>query len=783
MAMKHQPQSPPTDNSQPSFLNSKFPVFIPESSALRLSGAAFDNHVQDILKCAADAHSNTRSPDVVPEKTAPSEPANKSMAPLDPYAVEHSFRKVQLSDPEISASSTMDNKMLTENADVAFRSSTSSLVDLFQELEEVISGPRLQELLEAAWSEDGLVTLKIIWNSRSIHLGKSSRTTFYRCCGWLAQNHPRTLLINLEWLTRPLIPKKATEKKTAEDNEDDMVVVERDFLEINDVTKHDVKNGVAHGYWKDLLNLLALAANDELGVLGDPSTVLNIKDETKKHKRDWALAKQRRDLRKLSRHEVAVAKLNDSPFYRALHLSVARLFADQLKVDKELFKSGKKKDLTRISLAAKWAPSLKGFHDQHTFIASSIAEILYPHNEICPEVPKDDRILYLKHAREAYRRLTLSPLRKALEVVEREITANTFENIKYDRVPSIAMNNYTPLFAKKDFERFDKYIDNVAQGKARISGATLLPSTLISMARQQRNSPSTRKNPKPKDLVEDKIKAIAARSIDGQWKTLVKRIRDSGTVQSSIAVCDVSGSMTGPVFKDGTSPIDSAIGLSLLLAEVTQPPFGGRFITFSACPKMQLVGGETDTRSLAEKVQSMEGSTWHMNTNFVAVFEELLLPMAIENKLSQEDMVKQIFVFSDMQFDQSQHGTTQWSSSYERIQEQFKNAGYEMPKLIFWNLAGGRAGYGEGSAGDPVAPKPVTADEEGTALVSGYSQGQMKMFLENGQFGEDEEEVVEEVVEGEDEIVQVKKKVKMDPLIIMRKAISHQAYEMLKVVD
>jgi len=37
-----------------------------------------------------------------------------------------------------------------------------------------------------------------------------------------------------------------------------------------------------------------------------------------------------------------------------------------------------------------------------------------------------------------------------------------------------------------------------------------------------------------------------------------------------------------------------------------------------------------------------------------------------------------------------------------------------------------------GSIADDTAPKPVQAHEENTALVSGYSQGQLKMFLDNG---------------------------------------------------
>lgn len=286
------------------------------------------------------------------------------------------------------------------------------------------------------------------------------------------------------------------------------------------------------------------------------------------------------------------------------------------------------------------------------------------------------------------------------------------------------------------------------------------------------------------------MEAIDDKVVDGQWNSLVKRIKDSGTMESCIAVCDVSGSMCNPVFSDGTCPMDSAIGLSLLIAEVTQPPFGGTFITFSEHPSVQIIDL---SNSLHKKVEALESSAWGMSTNFEAVFKDLILPMAVKNKLTQEQMVKRIFVFSDMQFNHaSSSGTDQWTGSWERIKRVYKNAGYEVPELIFWNLAGGQAGYMGGvTGGDPVAPKPATANEEGVALVSGYSQGMLKVFLENGSFQEEEEEEDEEVTtmeeSGEDDEVLVtkpaKKKAKIDPMRVLKKAISHNAYSMLKVVD
>lgn len=341
-------------------------------------------------------------------------------------------------------------------------------------------------------------------------------------------------------------------------------------------------------------------------------------------------------------------------------------------------------------MRTKWAPSATHFHDKHTFIVSSIAEIMYPLSTFegfsnYDEGSSEQRELYLRLARESYRK-DVAALRKHLECVERDITTNSFENIKYDRVPSIAMNNYAPIFARKDTARFEQYIDKVATGKARISGATLLPSTLIKGVRSSYSGGNLgtiagKRKKGTKDSVEMKIKKIEAKTIDGQWKTLVQRIKDSGTLENCIAVADVSGSMMYPLFSDGTFPMDSSIGLSLLIVEVTRPPFGGAFITFSGTPSVEKIDL---SKGLQEKYRLLASASWKMTTDFVAIFEQLILPMAIDNQVKQEDMVKRIFVFSDMHFNSAcGYSRNAWTTSYERIMKKFHDAGYEMPELVF----------------------------------------------------------------------------------------------------
>ena len=76
-------------------------------------------------------------------------------------------------------------------------------------------------------------------------------------------------------------------------------------------------------------------------------------------------------------------------------------------------------------------------------------------------------------------------------------------------------------------------------------------------------------------------------------------------------------------------------------------------------------------------------------------------------------MPEMLLIFSDMQFNQCARYD---DSAMEMIERKYKNAGYELPKIVFWNL----------NANDNV---PVSFDKHGTALVSGFSPAIMKALF------------------------------------------------------
>lgn len=836
------------DNETAWFLATSHPVLLPSHDALTASREDFEAFVTEELsrqhesedkdepmtgadKDAADVTSETlteatASPDAsatpgfgAMDVDIPSaEEGTPSVATGNPF-VDGLLASRVTEKTAVSLGNTLSaTGAFTANGDLAHPSTNNPLVDLFSELDSNSSSRSgLQPLLERAWAEDPLMTVKIIFNARSIHLGKASRHAFYSCAGWLAQNHPLTLVGNLRWLSRPVIEKKI---KKADSDDEEFVVVDEDVDE-RDPLRFDVQHGVSHGYWKDLLNVLAIAANGKLDGETPPTEVLNSenpgilkgksiknvkrgrahgrggrrgglrggshlakpdessaqaptkvpKSERGKVNDPKVAAKTLRRETRTARHSNVLRLLEENAVYRCLHLAISRLFAEQLQADLKALRDAGTKPKRNVSLCAKWAPTDDHFHDRHTFVVSSIAEAMYPRESFDNSLSAtDNRETYIRYARERYRKDT-SALRKHLDIVERKLSEKKYEAIMYDRIPSIAMRNYSKIFIEKDFERFEKYLDNVAQGKAKISGATLLPSTLVRTALDAESAPELNDAHKATmssaDLIKYKVRQMELAVLDGQWKTLVQRIKDSGTLSSSIAICDVSGSMFRPESRDSTRPIDSAIGLSLLIAETTAAPYNGIFITFHSKPQVEKVDLSL---AFSQKVWKMSSANWGMNTNFTAVFEKLILPIAQENKVKPEDMVKRVFVFSDMQFDVAQ--TNRWSTSFERIQKLYEKAGYEVPELVFWNLNSRNAG------------KPVTVTDEGTALVTGYSQGMLKVFLEGGGFEEDKEEDKVVVTKNEDgTVTETVEKGKTDPLKTAKKAVSHKAYDMLQVLD
>ncbi|CAG7852546.1 Uncharacterized protein L728 [Serendipita indica DSM 11827] len=808
--------------------------------------ATTETHVDKIKHLAKDpfAPSVTVHPTTSPRDTSRDVTLPDLPELFDPDFLNKLLPKIDTSisspkAPESKKSAFMDaldkeeNKQFTQNLAHGFKSTGSATVDAFNGLNPQTAHADYDRLLARSWSADPLATLKIIWNLRSIHEGKSEREGFYRAWGWLYRNHPRTAILNLSALTEPLIEKKLKKKANKEDGDDD-----DDLVLVGDEPKERVVRGMSHGYWKDPLNLLILAASGELnsctqtfsslhapktektmisqpqragrrvpynGVRRSKSTnsagghrghkVVNknapkpttsgeerIAQALQRDAENSAKAKEERAKRDEKARKGIEELINTSQPFKALFVCVARMFADALERDVRILEQiadpatadDERINLSfQLSLAAKFAPSLGGTHDRKSNISSAIAALLGERNALhvqyAPPSPRHAiPVEQMHNLRMAYTRWVISPLRRFMQIPELYMSTNRWNQLPYQRVGSTCMQKNKKLFIKHDKARFSKYLRDVASGKRTISGATLLPHTLLMEALDASDDGSG--NPEEMAVVE------------AQWKTLVEKLREAGTLEDCLAICDVSGSMgslgSHRGWKGPIDPIYPAIALSLVLSQVSREPWKDRFITFSESPEIVKLN---PADGFIESVRRMGSANWGMNTDFNAVFLKLILPLAISNKLPKDEMIKRLFVFSDMEFDES---TTfvgdlkeTWTTEHEKVAKAFAEAGYEVPEIVYWNLNGA-----EGS-------KPVQADWEGVVCLSGFSPNMLKTFMEDGgvealQEEMEKMEVVEvEQADGETVITTKPEKQKMTPEIFLQKALGKPSYATLVVED
>lgn len=296
-------------------------------------------------------------------------------------------------------------------------------------------------------------------------------------------------------------------------------------------------------------------------------------------------------------------------------------------------------------------------------------------------------------------RKTLSALRRYLDVTEVKLSAGAWGAVNYEKVPAKANLKYDSAFLRHDRERRVSYIENAFLGDGKVNAKGLMPYEIVH--RVIKNAWAT-------SLKEDVLAELL-------WKKLLEQGQESFTssmgLEDCIVVADGSGSMYSPA--SGSSSvyaIDVCNSLAIYFAEQLQGVFHNKVITFSERPQfVDLNPGN----SLRDKLEILLAHGEVANTNIEAVFK-LLLDMAASNRVPADQLPKQVLIISDMEFDEAIcRGFDE--TLFESIGRRFRESGYTMPRLIFWNVCGRT---------DTI---PMVEGENGICLLSGFSQNAIKV--------------------------------------------------------
>ena len=314
------------------------------------------------------------------------------------------------------------------------------------------------------------------------------------------------------------------------------------------------------------------------------------------------------------------------------------------------------------SLLAKWMPSENASSYKTQRIAKELRKSL-------GATPKE------------YRKV-LSVLRKRINIVERLMSENRWDEIEFDKIPSKAGLVYRNAFARRDIisQKYKAFFKNE---KTTVNAGALYPYEIV------------RKVTSHIGYRTLNINEVDRAAINKYWANQKDYL--NGQKASLMCVIDTSGSMTWNYNNNNVMPIDVAISLGLYTAERIGEPFKNHYISFASRP--QLI--ETSGIDFCDKVARIYRTNLCDSTNLTGVFD-LLLRTIQRNDVSIEDVPKTLVIISDMEinngiafnreistrgFDRYSDGKTKLLTEMEAIRKSWEQATFcPFPKLVYWNV-------------------------------------------------------------------------------------------------
>ena len=355
--------------------------------------------------------------------------------------------------------------------------------------------------------------------------------------------------------------------------------------------------------------------------------------------------------------------------------NVVKYFCERLQKSRRNMINGETTDLI-----SKWTASENDSDDKKYKIIKTI----------CDEMkitPRSYRINYT------------SPVRAYIDIVERKMCGNKWEDIDYSRVPSNAMKILKKAFEKHTPERFINWREGLKSGETKVNAKQLYPHEIIREIRQ---------------------KGRADDVVIQQWKILEEEVKKLGLLKKSLVVVDTSGSMMEPEYL----PLDMACALGLIISNSIEGEFHNHVITFNYEPEFVLI----EDGSIDYKYKQLRNIKWGGCTDIQKTFD-LILNKAKNAKLLQEDMPEKIYIISDMQFNQininnfSEFANNSiQATNFQEIDKKYKDFNYKRPDIVFWNVNGS------------IDDFPVTISDNGTILISGPSPSIIKSIVLSDSF-------------------------------------------------
>lgn len=357
---------------------------------------------------------------------------------------------------------------------------------------------------------------------------------------------------------------------------------------------------------------------------------------------------------------------------------ISRIVREQADKDLDSYKEDRPND---ISLMWKWLPSENASSPQTIALASKIRKSIFNINS------------------KSYRKM-LTKFRKITKVLEPYLMRKEY-TFDYSKIPSKAHQKYKDAFVRNDKERYKEYSENLAKAiksgsnDVKINAGTLYPLDIILQYFRKYGT-----------YMVGNINDIQRSILNSSWASLRDYFNEDAKHENWLVMADVSGSMSSPKYL----PIAASVSLAMYIAEHNNGIFADKYITFHSHPRFVSIDRNW---TVEQRLNEVMRDNWFGSTNIDAAVN-LILNAAVEHKISQEEMPTALLIISDMQFDYACTDAT----ALDDMRRRFEKAGYKMPKIVFWNVAG-----------QYMPNMPATKNDSGVIMFSGYSPSIINQIL------------------------------------------------------
>ena len=267
--------------------------------------------------------------------------------------------------------------------------------------------------------------------------------------------------------------------------------------------------------------------------------------------------------------------------------------------------------------------------------------------------------------RKTYRQY-ISKIRNYANNIERLLTEKRYDEIKFSRIPKLALMKYKEVLLKVNYEKFIIYLTFL---KLKQDILDTKPYSPFDMVLQYNR------------ILKDGIETEPMEIVESEWDKIIIMALTKNIFKKTLCVIDTTGSMyqhkISNIYVDSKVAINIGVAFAILVARCADKPFNNTIMNYSEDPKYIYLRRDEILLDSLQKIINFETST---KSNLKKIYDKILETVNFNEK---QGMLEQIIIFSDKPFTESYNDHI---NVINDVNEKYSIYGFKVPNILYFNI-------------------------------------------------------------------------------------------------